>query len=41
MNEWDSYVKGLIKNINENKEAGAVVLGVTGSKEKRKEGLRV
>lgn len=41
MNEWDSYVKGLIKNINENKEAGAVVLGVTGSKEKRKERLRV
>ena len=39
MNDWESYVKNLIKKINE--DADAVVLGVTGSKEKRKERLRV
>ena len=39
MNDWESYVKKLIKKINE--DADAVVLGVTGSKEKRKERLRV
>ena len=30
MNDWESYVKNLIKKINE--DADAVVLGVTGSK---------
>ena len=39
MNEWESYVKELIKKINETDDA--VVLGVTGSKENRKEKLRV
>jgi len=39
MNEWESYVKELIKKINETDDA--VVLGVTGTKEKREERLRV
>ena len=39
MNEWESYVKELIKKIN--KSDDAVVLGVTGTKEKREERLRV
>ena len=39
MNDWESYVKNLIKKINE--DADAVVLGVTGSKEKSKERMRV
>lgn len=39
MNKWESYVKKLIKQIN--KDADAVVLGVTGTKKERIDTLRV